>query len=335
MKPIILITMGDPNGVGPEICAKSVMENACTSLCRPVILGDVLVLKKACTLLNLGYTIEAIDSLDAIDSVTADITVLATRPFAGAVQPGVVSTEAGTAAIEYITSAVNLLKEKKAAAMVTGPICKESIEPIVPGFQGHTEFIGEMCGDPHPVLTLIEDNWVISHVSTHVSLREAIDRVEPERIIKTGELLNSVLKKLTGKGTPKIGVAGLNPHAGENGLFGTEEIEVIIPTVEKLQSLGIDAVGPLPADVVFPQMKAGTFDGVIAMYHDQGHIVTKTLSFDLGETRTVHGVNATLGLDIIRTSVDHGTGFDIAWKGIADHGSMIDAIACAVTLSSH
>ncbi len=327
--------MGDPNGVGPEICVKSVMESACTSACRPVILGDVLVLKKACTLLNLNYTIEAIDSLDAIDSIKADITVLSTQPFTGVVKPGVVSAEAGNVAIEYITSAVNLLKENKAAAMVTAPICKESIEPGIPGFQGHTEYIGEMCGDPHPVLTLIEDNWVISHVSTHVSLREAIDRVQPERIIKTGELLNSVLKKLTGKGTPKIGVAGLNPHAGENGLFGTEEIETIIPTVKKLQSLGIDAVGPLPADVVFPQMKAGTFDGVIAMYHDQGHIVTKTLSFDLGETRTLHGVNATLGLDIIRTSVDHGTGFDIAWKGIADNGSMMDAIACAIKLSSN
>ncbi|MGL1933850.1 MAG: 4-hydroxythreonine-4-phosphate dehydrogenase PdxA [Fibrobacterales bacterium] len=331
-KPIILITMGDPNGVGPEVCIRSFNEGSLFDLCTPIVIGDPAVLSQASALLKGAFPIAPIDSVTSpIEAQT--IPVLCPTPFIEAVQPGVISKEAGVVSLSYITTAVNLLKEGTAAAMVTAPICKEAIEPTVPGFQGHTEYIGEMCGDPHPVLTLIEPGWVISHVSTHVSLREAIDRVEPVRITKTAELLNNLLKKLTGKNAPKIGVAGLNPHAGEGGLFGREEIEIIAPTIAELRQKGIDAHGPYPADVVFPQMKAGTFDGVVAMYHDQGHIVTKTLSFSLGEERTLNGVNATLGLDIIRTSVDHGTGFDIAWKGIAHHGSMLDAINCAITLS--
>ncbi len=324
--------MGDPNGVGPEVCIRSFNESSLFDLCTPIIIGDPLVLTQASELLKGTLPIVAIDSLTSpVEPQT--IPVLCPTPFSETVQPGTITKLAGAVSLSYITTAVNLLKQGHAAAMVTAPICKEAIEPTIPGFQGHTEYIGEMCGDPHPVLTLIEPGWVISHVSTHVSLREAIDRVEPIRITKTAELLNNLLIKLTGKSTPKIGVAGLNPHAGEGGLFGREEIEIIAPTIAELQQKGIDAHGPYPADVVFPQMKAGTFDGVVAMYHDQGHIVTKTLSFSLGEKRTLNGVNATLGLDIIRTSVDHGTGFDIAWQGIAHHGSMLDAINCAITLS--
>ena len=215
--------------------------------------------------------------------------------------------------------------------MVTAPLSKEAVEPSQPGFSGHTEYIGALCGDPEPVLSLFHGEWVVAHVSTHISLRDACDRVQIPRLLKTARLLVDALQR-TGKANPRIGVAGLNPHAGEGGLFGREEIEVIAPAVEQLRSEGISVTGPLPADVVFPQMKAGRFDGVVAMYHDQGHVVTKTLGFELGEKRLLRGVNATLGLDLVRTSVDHGTGFDIAWKGLADWHSLLDAAELAAHL---
>jgi 4-hydroxythreonine-4-phosphate dehydrogenase len=207
------------------------------------------------------------------------------------------------------------------------------VEKTVPNFQGHTEFIGEMCGDKEPVLALVHGDWVVAHASTHVSLSEAIKRAKPDRIIKVGRLLNDFLKKYKNIKNPKIGVAGINPHAGEHGLFGKEEIQSIIPAVKKLRSMKIDASGPLPADVVFPMLGSKVFDGVIAMYHDQGHVVTKTLAFSLGKVRRVGGVNTTLGLSVLRTSADHGTGFDIAGQNKADPASLRDALLLADKLA--
>jgi len=293
MQKPILITMGDPNGIGPEICHK-LMENLPKTK-HPVVLFG--------------------------------------KHFKGKVQPGKVSKAAGAASIAWVRQAVEQVIAGKAAAVVTAPICKEAVEKTIPNFQGHTEFIGEMCGDKEPVLALVHGDWVVAHVSTHVSLAEAIKKAKPERIVKVGKLLNDFLKKYKGIKHPKIGVAGINPHAGEHGLFGKEEIQSIMPAVKKLRSMKINAIGPLPADVVFPQLGSKVFDGVIAMYHDQGHVVTKTLAFNLGDVRKVGGVNTTLGLPVLRTSVDHGVGFDIAGKNKADPTSLRDALLLADKLA--
>ena len=324
--------MGDPNGVGPEICIPALLNTQVREKTQSIIIGSPEVLEKANVQFGFNQTIQQISDLE--DEIQPNaIPVLDTDvPFTSELKVGQVCTEAGKASISYVKEAANLLLKGKAHAMATAPICKESIEPDIPGFQGHTEFIGEMCGDPNPVLTLIHGDWVASHVSTHVSLREAIDRITPERLTKVIELQHDFLKNYKGISSPRIGVAGLNPHAGENGLFGKEEIEIINPTIQKLKSKGYNLNGALPADVVFPQLKAGIFDGVVAMYHDQGHVVTKTLAFDLGKERKLNGVNTTLGLPLIRTSVDHGTGFDISWQGKASPDSLVDAILTAAKM---
>lgn len=333
---LLLVTMGDPNGVGPEICMRAAPELKSSRNFVPVIIGHASVLQKAAELIQAEVKPQVVkDFHEALEVDDKSIAVWEppVEYTAEDLKPGAVCEKAGAASLAYVHHAVLSLQAGKAGAMVTAPVNKEAIEIRVPGFQGHTEYIGEMCGDPHPVLTLVHgEEWVASHVSTHVSLREACDRCKQPRILKTAKLLNEFLKKFRGLENPRLGIAGLNPHAGENGLFGREEIEEIKPAVEALVEGGINATGPLPGDVVFPQMKAGTFDGVVAMYHDQGHVVTKTLGFSLGEERKLNGVNLTLGLDVIRTSVDHGTGFDIAWQNRADHHSLMDAVEVAARL---
>ncbi len=312
MKNPILITIGDPNGIGPEICLKLMAKPPKTE--HPVVLiGDIKVLGEKCNA-----------------PVYAD-----SEEFAGKIEPGKVSKAAGAASIAWVRQAVEIAQAGYAAAVVTAPLCKEAVEKTIPKFQGHTEFIGEMCGDKEPVLALVHGDWVVAHASTHVSLAEAIKKAKPERIIKVGKLLNEFLKKYKGIKNPKIGVAGINPHAGEHGLFGKEEMLNIMPAVKKLRSMKINAIGPLPADVVFPQLHSGIYDGVIAMYHDQGHVVTKTLAFNLGKERKVGGVNTTLGLPVLRTSVDHGVGFDIAWQNRADPSSLRDALLLADKLAGY
>ncbi|GBU23892.1 4-hydroxythreonine-4-phosphate dehydrogenase [Fibrobacteria bacterium R8-3-H12] len=321
MKKPILITIGDPNGIGPEICLK-LMANLPKTKHPAVLVGDTRILEKCRK--KLG--IESTTKKGGIPFYSAS------EEFDGKIEPGKVSKEAGAASIAWVRQAVELVQAGNAAAVVTAPLCKEAVEKTIPKFQGHTEFIGEMCGDKKPVLALVHGKWVVAHVSTHVSLAEAIKKAKPERIVKVGRLLNEFLKKAKGIEEPKIGVAGINPHAGEHGLFGKEEMLNIIPAVKKLRSMKINAIGPLPADVVFPQLHSGIYDGVIAMYHDQGHIVTKTLAFNLGKG-LVGGVNTTLGLNVLRTSVDHGTGFDIAWQNKADYSSLKDALLLADKLA--
>jgi len=333
---ILLITMGDPNGVGPEICLQLLSRKLTLAPgFIPVILGDPEVLRQAQDLLCTKKMLVEISSLKNASAVWPKAIPVYTAgiEFLGNVQPGKVDKTAGAASIGWVHRAVQLVQKGEAVGIVTAPLCKESVEMTIPGFQGHTEYIGDMCGDPQPVLALVHGDWVCAHVSTHVSLREAVDRVQRKRIEKVGLLLNAFLQKYRGIKKPRLGVAGLNPHAGEGGLFGREEIEEIIPAIKLLQKKGVSAEGPLPGDVVFPQLRAGRFDGVIAMYHDQGHVVTKTLFFNLGEKRKLGGVNTTLGLPVLRTSVDHGTGFDIAWQGKANEQSLRDALELAVKLA--
>jgi len=321
MKKSILITIGDPNGIGPEICLK-LMANLPKTKHPVALVGDTAILERCRKKLGIAST-----------TMKGGIPFYsASEEFDGKIEPGKVSKEAGAASIAWVRQAVKLVQAGNAAALVTAPLCKEAVEKTIPKFQGHTEFIGEMCGDKEPVLALVHGKWVVAHVSTHVSLAEAIKKAKPERIVKVGRLLNDFLQKAKGIKNPKIGVAGINPHAGENGLFGKEEMLNIMPAVKQLRSMKINAIGPLPADVVFPQLRSGIYDGVIAMYHDQGHIVTKTLAFDLGKG-LVGGVNATLGLSVLRTSVDHGTGFDIAWQNKADPTSLKDALLLADKLA--
>jgi 4-hydroxythreonine-4-phosphate dehydrogenase len=310
MKPL-LVTLGYPNGVGPEICAK-LFQNPPPTRHPLVLVASRALAEQAGVPSNVPVWDGGVE-------------------FGEAVRPGVVSAEAGRASIGWVRFATERVLAGEGAAIVTAPVCKEAVAHTVPGFQGHTEFIGAMCGDPEPVLALVSGKWVVAHVSTHVSLRTAIDRIQIPRILKVTHLLYNLLIKL-GIEHPKIGICGLNPHAGEEGLFGTEEISQIAPAIQELRSQGIEALGPLPGDVAFPKLKAGAVDGVVAMYHDQGHIVTKTLFFDLN-TNTLHGVNTTLGLPVVRTSVDHGTGFDIAWQGKAGEGSLADAVLLADKLS--
>ncbi len=323
--------MGDPNGIGPEICLKLTARKL-AGVSRPVgIVGDFQVLCAAQDLLRTSKDLILIQNPEEIAAAAKfGIPVLeAAAPFQEKIVPGKITRKAGAAGIAWVDAAAKWCLAGRAAAMVTAPLCKESVEKTIPGFQGHTEYIGSICGDEHPVLALVHGNWVVAHVSTHVSLREACNRVTEERILKVGTLLNDFLKRYRGKENPGIGVAGLNPHAGEHGLFGHEETEFIIPAVRKLRQKKINARGPIPADVVFPQLKGELWDGVIAMYHDQGHVVTKTLLFDLGKKRKTSGVNTTLGLPVMRMSVDHGTGFDIAWQGIASENSLKDALELA------
>lgn len=331
----LLMTMGDPNGVGPEICAALLKLKLKVS--RPLaIVGDFDVALSAFAL--RGVQREAVlvetpeDAAKACELGMVPVLEGGTK-FSEKLQPGRVTKKAGMASIGWVRYATELCLANRAAAIVTAPLCKEAVEKTVPGFQGHTEYIGEMCGDPRPVLCLYHKDWAVAHVSTHVSLREACDRVKKERLLKTATLLNEFLKRTKGVERPRLGIAGLNPHAGEGGLFGDEEIREIIPAVKEMRRKKIDATGPLPGDVVFPQMRSGKFDGVVAMYHDQGHVVTKTLLFDLGKSRKTSGVNTTLGLPVIRTSVDHGTGFDIAWQGEADAHSLKDALELADILA--
>ncbi len=332
----LLVTIGDPNGVGPEISVS--LWKMKHRVSRPIVLvGDFQVvlaaltnmkIKKEAVLIYSPEEAERAWKLGMIPVMEAGVS------FKEKICPGKITKAAGAASIGWVRAATTFCLEGRAAAIVTAPLCKEAVEKTVKGFQGHTEFIGEMCGDSHPVLCLVHDRWVVAHVSTHVSLREACDRVKKERILKTASLLNDFLKRYRGLSRPRLGIAGLNPHAGEGGLFGDEEIKEIMPAVRQLRSKKIDVVGPLPGDVVFPQLRAESFDGVVAMYHDQGHVVTKTMLFDLGKKRKTSGVNTTLGLSVVRTSVDHGTGFDIAWQGKADAHSLKDALELADILTS-
>ncbi len=327
----MIMTMGDINGVGPEIIVK-LLSNGSQSLPLkqfPVVFGLMMALKKASIELDLPVNLQLIKSLEEWSSYPDKICVFEAGVSDFELNPGKIDPISGSASLKWVHDAVLCLKSGQALGMVTAPVSKEAIEPNSPGFQGHTEYIGEMCHDPEPVLALVHEDWIVAHVSTHVSLRVACDRVQKPRIKKTVRLLDKLLGKLKPGCARKIGVAGLNPHAGENGLFGQEEIEVIRPVIEELNAQNMNIVGPIPADVVFPQLRARMYDGVVAMYHDQGHVVTKTIAFDLGQAKSLRGVNITLGLDVIRTSVDHGTGFDVAWTGVASCESLNDALILA------
>ena len=335
-KPILGISMGDPAGIGPEIAVKAFGHENIYDICRPLVVGDAGVMKDAVRIIGLPVKIRSINeveeagfqygTIDVIDLKNVDISKLTY---------GKVSQMAGKAAFEAVKKVIELAMDRKIDATITGPINKEAINLAGFHFSGHTEIYAHFTKTEDYSMMLVHDNLRVVHVSTHVSLREACDRVKEDRVLKVIQLANSACRRI-GIENPRIGVAGLNPHAGENGLFGNEEIDEIIPAVKKAKTLGLNVDGPIPPDSIFSKAIGGGYDIVVAMYHDQGHIPLKVKGFKwnekLGKWDAISGVNITLGLPIIRSSVDHGTAFDQAGKGTASELSLIHAIEYGVKM---
>ena len=329
--------MGDPAGIGPEVTVKALTDKRLYRISRPLVIGDLSVIQNAMRLSELALQVNTVDDphcgayefgvLDLIDLKNVDVSNLA---------HGTVAATTGRASFEYVEKAIKLAIAKETDAVVTGPIHKESIRLAGIPYAGHTEILANMTDTKGYAMMLAEGAFRVVHVSTHVSLREAVDRVKKQRVFEVIELAAVAAKKL-GIEDPKIAVAGLNPHAGENGLFGSEEKQEILPAVEKARATGLNVEGPIPPDTVFPKMNGGQYDIVVTMYHDQGHIPTKLVGFHYDRATdtwsSMSGVNITLGLPIIRTSVDHGVAFDIAGEGKANPESMIQAIEMAVALT--
>jgi len=336
-KPIIAITMGDPASIGPEIAVKALLDKKVTSICRPLIIGDVAVFRQIIDKLKLKASVHAVHSvaeanfqegiIDVFDLNNTDINQL---------KFGEISAMAGHASFKAVRKAIELAMTDEVDATVTGPINKKSINEAGHHFAGHTEIYAHFTRTKKYAMLLVEESLKVIHVSTHVSLRQACDLVKKERILEVIDLLHNGLLQL-GEKNLNIGVAGLNPHAGDNGLFGTEDDLEIKPAVEEAKSKGYDVEGPVPPDTLFAKAATGAYGGVVAMYHDQGHIPFKLNGFKWDakkkQMESVKGVNITMGLPIIRTSVDHGTAFEIAGKGIASADAMILAIESAVQLT--
>ncbi|WP_067727616.1 4-hydroxythreonine-4-phosphate dehydrogenase PdxA [Oceanobacillus damuensis] len=326
-KPIIGITMGDAAGVGPEVIVKSLLNEKVYEQSQPFVIGDAKMLKRAAGILNSDITIKQISGDADFSSVhfgeiaCYDLDLLpADLPF------GEVSSAAGDAAFQYLKTAIELANAGKIDAICTAPLNKEALHKGGHKYPGHTEILAELTDTKEFSMMLSSPKLKVIHVTTHVGLLDAINMIKPERVQKVIELAHETLSK-SGIKQPKIGVCGINPHAGENGLFGYgEEEEKIIPAIERATENGINVEGPLPADTLFFRAQRGDFDIVVAMYHDQGHGPIKVLGLEAG-------VNITVGLPIIRTSVDHGTAFDIAGKGIVDERSMLEALRQAIELA--
>jgi len=336
-RPILGITMGDPAGVGPEIAAKALAHKEVYEIARPIIVGDAAVMARATEIANAPLKIRAVSRVgeSVFEHGTADVLDLKNVDLA-ALEYGRVSPVAGKAAFEAVVKAIDLAMDGRIDAAVTGPINKESLNRAGIPYSGHTEIFAEFTKTKKYAMLLVEGNMRVVHVSTHVSLRRACELVRQERVLEVIQLADDVCKRL-GIEKPAVGVAGLNPHSGEGGLFGDEEEKEIIPAIEKARSLGIRAEGPIPADTLFSKVKGGQYDIAVAMYHDQGHIPVKVTGFvfnhQTGKWESVKGVNITLGLPIIRTSVDHGTAFDQAGKGTASEESLLHAIEYAARLA--
>ncbi|MEH7387517.1 4-hydroxythreonine-4-phosphate dehydrogenase PdxA [Bacillus sp. JJ1521] len=322
-KPIIGITMGDGAGVGPEIILKSLAEQEVHEICNPIVIGDAKILERAKAYVHSTLSIHSIQRIEDADFQMGIVNCLDLNLLPAELPVGKVSAEAGHAAYEYLAKAIELAKQKQIDAICTAPLNKEALHKGGHIYPGHTEILADLTGTTDFSMMLSAPNLKVIHVTTHVGILDAVKMINPERVYNVIKLADETLKR-SGIKNPKIAVCGINPHAGENGLFGYgEEEEKVIPGVQKAQAEGIEAFGPLPADTLFFRAVRGDFDIVVAMYHDQGHGPVKVLGLDAG-------VNITVGLPIIRTSVDHGTAFDIAGKGIADEKSLTEAIRQAV-----
>ena len=335
-KPILGITMGDPASIGPEVAVKALLDPKVHEVCQPVLVGEADVFEKAIGFCGLDLKINRISKIaDArFEKGIADVFDLNYMNIAD-LKMGEITAEAGDVAFRTVVKNIELALAGEIDGTVTGPINKESIQKAGHVFAGHTEIYAHYTDTKKYGMLLVEENLRVIHVSTHVSLRQACDLVKKDRILDTISLIDDACKKL-GVKNPKIGVAGLNPHASDGGLFGWEEEQEILPAVQEALKRGFNVEGPIPADTLFPKAIGGVYDGCVAMYHDQGHIPFKTVGFNWdqakGQMKSVRGVNITLGLPIIRTSVDHGTAMEIAGRGIASPDAMVLAIEYAAKL---
>ncbi|SEP80439.1 4-hydroxythreonine-4-phosphate dehydrogenase [Virgibacillus subterraneus] len=325
-KPIVGITMGDASGVGPEIIVKSLQSKHVYEQSHPIVIGDAKMLKRAAELLNTELTIKEVDGDSDFTTNFGEIACYDLDLLPGDLPFGQVSSEAGNAAFEYLRTAIELANNGRIDAICTAPLNKEALHKGGHIYPGHTEILAELTGTKDFSMMLSSPKLKVIHVTTHVGLSDAINMINPERVYKVIRLAHETLTN-AGVDQPKIGVCGINPHAGENGLFGYgEEEEKIIPAIDRATEEGLNVEGPLPADTLFFRAQRGDFDIVLAMYHDQGHGPIKVLGLEAG-------VNITVGLPIIRTSVDHGTAFDIAGTGKADERSMLEALRQAIELA--
>jgi 4-phospho-D-threonate 3-dehydrogenase / 4-phospho-D-erythronate 3-dehydrogenase len=323
-RPLLAVTMGDINGIGPEIIAKALARPELFDLCTPVVLGSIDALDAARAFAKPFPPAVAVTGADRLQDNTR-VQVIGTGAPVPAPRPGMVTGEAGRCAVEWLRAAVRMTLDGETDAVVTCPISKSGIQMAGFRYAGHTEIIAEMTGEPDLRMCLFSDRMRIVHVTAHCSLREVPDRITPARVERSIVVGHDILARL-GLSQRRIAVAGLNPHSSEEGLFGNEEAELIVPAVAACKARGIDCEGPFPPDTVFRRMVAGAFDLVVAMYHDQGHIPFKLIDMD-------DGVQATMGIPIIRTSVDHGTAYDIAGRGVANEGSLFAAMALAARLA--
>ena len=323
--PLVAVTMGDPAGIGPEIVAKAFAEEDFRDGSRAFVVGDAGIMNRAARLLGLSLRVNAIARPEEalFDPDTVD--VLAASELPEDLPFGKLDARAGEAAYRYLERATELANTGVVDAVATAPLNKEAMHLAGHEYPGHTEIFAGLTGTKDYAMMLVAQDLRVIHISTHVSLRQAIERVNPERELAVIRLAHNALCAL-GVEKPKVAVAGLNPHAGENGLFGTEDAKMIAPAVAAAVAEGIDATGPWPADTVLMRARQGEFDVVVVQYHDQGHIPVKLMGFDTG-------VNVTVGLPFFRTSVDHGTAFDIAGTGKADHASMRAALDLARRLA--
>ena len=337
MIPKIAITMGDPAGIGPEIIVKALSDKETYAKCKPLVTGDAAVMRWAASMLKSPLQVNAISDVEEakFEYGTIDVIDLRCMDMSSFV-PGVVSPQCGNAAFVSIVKAIDLAMANKVDATVTAPLNKEALHKGGHNFDGHTEIYAHYTGTKKYAMLLADEFLRVIHVSTHVSLREACDRVKKDRIIEVTELINDACIQF-GINNPRIGIAGLNPHASDNGLFGWEEEKEIIPAVNELRQRGFNVDGPVPPDTLFAKARCGKYDGCVAMYHDQGHIPFKVVGFNwnkkTGRMESAQGVNITLGLPIIRVSVDHGTAFDVAGKGIASPSAMLLSIDYATRMA--
>lgn len=326
-RPVIGVTMGDPAGIGPEIVVKSMENPKIYEVCKPLIIGDAGCVRKSATIFKMDYKVNVVKdpsegtykhgTIDVFDLANVDHNEL---------KMGQIQAMAGEASFEYIEKSIHLALDKKIAAVATGPINKESIKAAGVPFIGHTEIYGDLTGTTDPLTMFQVLGMRIFFLTRHVSLVRAVELITKERLLDYIKRCTEALVVL-GVKDPLIAVAALNPHSGEHGLFGDEEVREIEPAVVEAKARGFKVVGPVPADSVFHLAKKGRYDAVLSLYHDQGHIASKTLDFE----RTV---SVTCGLPFLRSSVDHGTAFDIAGKGIASAVSMEEAIFVAAEYAS-
>jgi 4-hydroxythreonine-4-phosphate dehydrogenase len=324
-RPLLLLTLGDVAGIGPEVVARSWPE--LLPLCRPVVAGDPGWMQRALELVGTPAQVSPVRQSAACEPTPDTIPcLLATEQDLRAVKPGKVSAEAGQAAYDFLCAAIDQVQAGRADGIVTAPLHKEGLRAAGLNYPGHTEILAERTGTRQFAMLLYCDSLAVAHVTLHMALREVFGNLSREAVLEKVRLLDALMIRLLDR-RPRLGVAALNPHASDGGLFGDEERRIIAPAVEAARAEGIEVSGPWPSDTLFVRARRGEFDGIVAMYHDQGHIALKLLA-------GTRAVNISAGLPLVRTSVAHGTAYDIAWQGIADARGMVEAVRVAARLAS-